>query len=463
MAQNIDFLFNEELRSREANRRLHDITGSCVLKGFELEKGSTDFTVSLTRQGNVRSVAITPSGAKVEEDTDLLDVVAIDPNTNETGLPRIDNIYLVYLHGQRDARATYQVVKGENNNVAPQNPNVNTHLLIGWVRVYPGMVPLSGSEIYSVEKGIAKQEVAGNAYFHGPAEFDQPVIFKSNVMFQDGTEGGGNWGGASQNIYYDTLPTAIIAYEGQENFTLPTTYPLGKNALFVYVDGLLIEKSKVIEVSETTFHLTDPLKAGQKVNAFWYHNLATFTPLVHNHDERYYQKHEIMNRSVHTLQDYFNGQIGRTVVHNLNHTSYDVIAVTPMEKTSSLGTVSVEVGANDIKVYNDGTYRGKFVVSYQVRNSLDYSPTPEQLGQHSVFSKNFDENAGVYRTLEYKRKDGTLYAMSVLSEPNVDNRFVRLTTTYYNTGGTNVIRTEVWALSYDADGRATSKVLQSIT
>ena len=35
--------------------------------------------------------------------------------------------------------------------------------------------------------------------------------------------------------------------------------------------------------------------------------------------------------------------------------------------------------------------------------------------------------------------------------------------TYYNSGGTQAIRTEVWALTYDADGRTTSKVLQSIT
>ena len=463
MAQNIDFLYNEELRSREANRRFLDLTGPSVLKGFRLEKGSTGFSITLSRAGNAKSVAISPSGAKVEEDTDLVNVVTLEPNTAGAGLPRIDGIYLVYQHGQRDARATYQVVKGENNNVAPQNPNINTHLLLGWVRLYPGLEPIAESEVHSVPQGFARFEVAGSSFFHGPAVFDEPVTFKASVTFEDGTEGGGGGGGSTSSTYFDRLPVALVATEGQQDITLPTSYALGKDALFVYVDGLLVEKAKVVETSDTTFRLTEPLRSGQKVNVYWYKSLATFTPQVHNHDERYYQKYEVSNRMLRTANDFFNGPLGRTVIHNLNHKNYDVIAVVPTEKTSSLGTVSVEIGANDIKVYNDGSYRGKFVLSYQIRNALDYTPTPEHLGEYSVLSKDFDSSAGVYKTNEYKRKDGTLYAKSVLSEPTVQNRFSRATMSYYNSGGTQVIRTEVWALTYDADGRTTSKVLQSIT
>lgn len=463
MAQNIDFMFNEELRSREMNRRFLDLTGPSVLKGFRLEKGSTGFSITLGRNGQTHSVAVTPSGAKVEEDTDLVDVVTLEANTAGAGLPRIDGIYLVYQHGQREARATYRVVKGENNNTLPQNPNVNTHLLLGWVRLYPGLEPIAENEVNSVPAGFSRFEAAGSSVFHGPAEFDKPVVFKGPVTFQDGTEGGSGGGGSTASTYHDALPVAIVAAEGQADFALPSAYALGKNALFVYVDGLLVEKAKIVETSETTFRLTEPLRSGQKVNAYWYKSLATFTPQVHNHDERYYQKYEVANRSLRTVTDYFNGPIGRTVIHNLNHKNYDVISVLPTEKTSSLGTVSVDIGTNDIKVYNDGSYRGKFTLSYQTRNALDYTPTPEHLGEYSVFSKDFDATSGVYKTLEYKRKDGTLYAKSVLSEPTVQNRFGRVTTTYHNTGGTQVIRTEVWAVTYDADGRTTAKVLQSIT
>lgn len=460
MAQNIDFLFNERLTSAPMNKRFLDITGPGILRGFRLTKGSGGFNISLVRDGANDSCAVMPSGAKVEESTDLVDVLTLEANTATAGLPRIDGIYLVYQHGGRDAVATYAIVKGENNNTLPANPNPKTHLLLGWVQVYPRTAPLTESGIFTATKGFARLEVAGDAWFHGEAEFDKPVTFKSQVTFENGTVGSGS--NETARVYYDVLPAPITASAGQTDFTLPSVYAVGKNALFVYIDGELLPMTRVIETSDTTFRLTNPLQGGEIVFCMWYKQLSAYTPAAHNHDERYYQKYEVTNRLLRTASDFFNGPNGRTVVHNLGHRNYDVVSVVPLEKTSALGTVSVELYDNDIRVYNDGSYRGRFTLSYQVRGSLDYTPTPEHLGEYSVFSEDFDATARVFKTTRYNRKDGTTYCVSRLSQPNVNNRFTLATVEYHNSQGTRVIRTEVWAFAYDGEGRVVSKALQRI-
>lgn len=461
MTQRVDFQFGELLRSSETNQRFGDITGPGILHGFKLMKGTSSFSLTLSRNGFNESVAFTPTGAKVAENTDLIDVLTLEANTASSGLPRIDNVYLVYQPGTATAQANYVVVKGENNNVQPQNPNIRTHLLLGSVQVFPNNEPVAANMISTVSPGFAKLEVAGTAFFHGEAEFDKPVVFRQGVTFMDGTSGGGG-GGSTASTYYDVLPAPIITTEGQTDFTLPSSYSVGKNALFVYLDGSLVPRSKVIETSDTTFRLTHGSKDKQSLDAYWYKSLSTFTPQSHNHDADYYKKFEVANRLPKAITDYFNGTNGRSIVHNLGHQNYDVVSIIPLGKTFSIGSISVEKGDNDFKVYNQGAVGDKFVATYIVRNNLDYAPTPEHLGEYSVFSKDWNATAGVYTRLEYKRKDGTLYMSAMLSNPNAQNRFTTVTAEYYNSDSSKVIRKELWALAYDVDGRAISKVLQSI-
>lgn len=422
-------------------------------------KGTSSFSLTLSRNGFNESVAFTPSGAKVAENTDLIDVLTLEANTASSGLPRIDNIYLVYQPGTSTALASYVIVKGENNNVQPQNPNIRTHLLLGSVQVFPNNEPIAANMITTVAPGFSKLEVAGTAFFHGEAEFDKPVVFKQAVTFMDGTSGGG---GSTASTYYDVLPAPIITTEGQTDFTLPSSYSVGKNALFMFLDGLLIPNSNIIETSDTSFRLTNGTKGKQAVTGYWYKSLATFTPQSHNHDTDYYKKFEVANRLPKAVTDYFNGTNGRSIVHNLGHQNYDVVSIIPIGKTFSIGSISVEKGDNDFKVYNQGAVGDKFVATYIVRNNLDYAPTPEHLGEYSVFSKDLNATAGTYTRLEYKRKDGTIYMVSTMSNPNAQNRFTTVTTNYYNSDGSKVIRKEIWALAYDVEGRVISKALQSV-
>lgn len=463
MAQDIDFLYRERVESKPMAERFRDITGPGIKHGFKLRIGTGAFSLTISRDGNNDSVAYLPSGAKVSESTDLVDHIAVEPNTASAGLPRVDAIFAVYEHGSPTSKVNYLLIKGSNNNVAPQNPNIYTHLLLGTVRMFPGAEPIRVSDISNVAQGFAKLEVAGDSFFHGEADFDKPVVFRSRVVFLDETVGGNGGTGGATSTYFNVLPTPIVAAPGQTDFTLPVPYTMGKDALFPLVDGKKTFRSSFIELNDTQFRLVSPCVGGEKIDAFWYNNLASFTPAAHDHNERYYQKFEIANRSLRTLEDYFNGMNGRNATHNLGHKNYSVVAVTPIEKTTEVGTISTEIGDNDIKVYNSGTYRGKFIISYILNNPLDSVPTPEHLGEYSVFSEEFDFAAGIYRVAKYVRKDGTIYGHSSLSEPNLDGRYTNLTMRYYNSDGSRVIRTELWVLAYDTDGRIISKVQQHIT
>jgi hypothetical protein len=80
------------------------------------------------------------------------------------------------------------------------------------------------------------------------------------------------------------------------------------------------------------------------------------------------------------------------------------------------------------------------------------------IGNFNVYKSGKDSN-GIFTTVDYKRPDGTLYARSVLSG-GTSPQYTTRTITYYDTNGTTVIRTDVYALTYDANGDLISEVKQ---
>lgn len=75
------------------------------------------------------------------------------------------------------------------------------------------------------------------------------------------------------------------------------------------------------------------------------------------------------------------------------------------------------------------------------------------------YRSGYDATSQVYTTVEYKRKDGTLFMRSVLSN-KVGNNYTVDTRTYYATNGTSVRRTEIWDITYDANGNPVNEVLR---
>ncbi|MBY0088402.1 phage tail protein [Brevibacillus brevis] len=82
-------------------------------------------------------------------------------------------------------------------------------------------------------------------------------------------------------------------------------------------------------------------------------------------------------------------------------------------------------------------------------------------GQQSFrkYRSGWDSISQVFTTVEYKRKDGTLFMKSVLSS-KVGNNYTVDTRTFYATNGTTVRKTEIWDVSYDSDGNLVNEVLR---
>lgn len=456
MTQNIDIKFKERAESRPLNRRFRDITGPTVLSGFRFQVGSEDFSVDLIRGGHTSSVAIHPSGVRVEETEDVNDAVRIEPNDLNEGNPRVDSIYMVYQYGSADAEVSYTVVPGTGGSTVPSsNPNPNTHLLLGYVDVPPMGEVIDSRHFRPVETGIHTLEVANSATFKGTATFRNEVVFERPVRFLDGTIGAED----PHSSFVERLTYPIIAEPGQQEFKVPTRYTPKTNTLFVFKDFVPQTPDQYHEKDSTTFRFHDPLDGGEKIWFYWYRNISFYRPEAHNHDTLYYRKNEVNNRMMHHAEDYFAGMDGRRITHYLGTTNYTVIPPVPTDKTADIGEISVEKRENEIFVYNTGTFRGKFDITYYVKQAYQYTPNDEDIGFFDIVSKDLDTDTYTYRVVEYKRHDGTLYLSTHLENYDARGYYRRMRLDFYNSEGTKVIKTQRYALDYNSKGMLFSRLL----
>ncbi|MCU5414990.1 hypothetical protein OCE50_29435 [Bacillus wiedmannii] len=77
----------------------------------------------------------------------------------------------------------------------------------------------------------------------------------------------------------------------------------------------------------------------------------------------------------------------------------------------------------------------------------------------SVYRSNKTAN-GIFATVEWKTKNGVLARKAVLSDPDTNGSYRKQTITFYAENGSTVIGTDVYVITYDADGDVTSEVLQ---
>lgn len=450
MTQYIDIEFRERATSTSLNKRFRDITGPTVISGFRLGIGSTDFSISLLRAPYLTSVAITPSGARIEEDQDIPDAVMVQSNDLNAGTPRVDSIYLYYQFGGQGVPASYVVVPGVGgSNLPSPNPNPNAYLLLGYVNVPPLGAAPQLTDLTSVQLGMNTLEVANSSTFHGTATFEGDVIFNKAVTFLDGTQGAID----PNSSFFDQLPYPIIATPGQQEFTLPSTYVPNTKTLEVFKDWVPQPPSEFLEDSNTTFKFLDPLNGGEKIWARWSRNVALYTPADHNHDDLYYRKNEINSRSLHYTSDFFAGMNGRTIYHYLGTTDYVVIPPVATDKESDIGDVSIEKTADTIIVYNTGTARSQFDLSYYMEQAYQYTPNDEDIGMFNITASNLNATNFTWQQVDYKRPvDGTLYLQTILDNYDARGYYRRLTINFYNSTGTSIVETKVYALDYDTNG-----------
>jgi hypothetical protein len=80
-----------------------------------------------------------------------------------------------------------------------------------------------------------------------------------------------------------------------------------------------------------------------------------------------------------------------------------------------------------------------------------------QLANHNSYASSIDAN-GIYTVIDYKRTDGTLYMKSTLSGGTSPN-YTTDTWQFYDATGTIVISTKTWTITYDVNGKITSRVV----
>ena len=82
----------------------------------------------------------------------------------------------------------------------------------------------------------------------------------------------------------------------------------------------------------------------------------------------------------------------------------------------------------------------------------------------SMYKTDLDIRSGQYRTIQWRRPDGSLAASSTLSEERAagEGLYNKRTETFFAADGTTVVRTTVYTLTYDNQGVVISEVIQSI-
>lgn len=92
----------------------------------------------------------------------------------------------------------------------------------------------------------------------------------------------------------------------------------------------------------------------------------------------------------------------------------------------------------------------------QINTSIE--EIEKNIANYNSYANNKDSN-GVYRIIEYKRENETLYMKSTLSNPDANGNYMKDTWQFYDDVGTTIIKTINWNLTYDVDGDLMSKVV----
>ena len=85
----------------------------------------------------------------------------------------------------------------------------------------------------------------------------------------------------------------------------------------------------------------------------------------------------------------------------------------------------------------------------------DYMPHDSELNSYASGL----DSKGIYTIIDFERTDGTLYLKSTLSNVDAYGNYQTVTWDFYDVGGTNIVLTKTWSLTYDEDGSITQKVV----
>jgi hypothetical protein len=124
----------------------------------------------------------------------------------------------------------------------------------------------------------------------------------------------------------------------------------------------------------------------------------------------------------------------------------------PNFRTTILNAISAKASAVDL------TNLSNSLASTLAEMGSQIDDVSTQLKNYNSYSSGIDSN-GIYKVVEYKRTDTTLYMKSTLSNPNANLNYQTVTLLIYALDGITLVATTIWTITYDADGNIISKVV----
>jgi hypothetical protein len=142
-------------------------------------------------------------------------------------------------------------------------------------------------------------------------------------------------------------------------------------------------------------------------------------------------------------------QLSGDVAGNLQNEIGALTSLNTTEKSNLVGAVN-EVNNNLASLSADNT-------TFENNTNSSIDAINVKLSDYNAYASSVDAN-GIYTIMQYKRADGTLYMKSTLSGGTSPN-YTTDTWQFYDNLGTTVIATKTWTITYDANGKITSKVV----
>lgn len=99
-----------------------------------------------------------------------------------------------------------------------------------------------------------------------------------------------------------------------------------------------------------------------------------------------------------------------------------------------------------------------FVTDAELVKNSDGTTVSSYMADYASYASAKDDN-DIYTIVDFKRKDGTLYLNSTLSNKDSNGNYTNDILKYYDTNGTTLLKTVTWTFTYDTDGNIITKVV----
>jgi hypothetical protein len=121
-------------------------------------------------------------------------------------------------------------------------------------------------------------------------------------------------------------------------------------------------------------------------------------------------------------------------------------------KVGSLATLTTTAKSNAVAAINEIKSKTDTNASSITTNGNRLTVVENKTTSYNAYRTNKDTVKKIYKQVEYRRTDGSVYRRSIASNPDGSGNYQTITIQEFAADGVTVVRTETWTMTYDADG-----------